>query len=71
METFSKLVLNVFNKVAQFFREVRTELKKVSWPPRKDTFASTSVVLVIVFVIAIFLFIIDQGLSFVIRKILS
>jgi preprotein translocase subunit SecE len=58
-------------KITQFFREVKTELKKVTWPPRKDTVASTSVVLVIVLILAFFLFFVDQGLSFIIRKILS
>ena len=58
-------------KVLQFFREVKTELKKVTWPPRKDTIASTSVVLVIVLILAFFLFLVDQGLSFIVRKILS
>lgn len=61
----------MLNKVIQFFREVKTELKKVTWSSRKETIASTTVVLVIVFIIALFLFVIDQGLSFVIRKILS
>jgi len=58
-------------KITQFFREVKTELKKVTWPPRKEAIASTSVVLVIVFIISLFLFIVDQGLSFIIRRILS
>ncbi|RLA93216.1 MAG: preprotein translocase subunit SecE [Deltaproteobacteria bacterium] len=57
--------------MTQFVREVKTELKKVTWPPRKETIDSTSVVIVLVFIIAIFLFIVDQGLSFIIRKILS
>ena len=61
----------MLDKVIQFFREVKTELKKVTWSSRKETIASTTVVLVIVFIIALFLFVIDQGLSFIIRKILS
>ncbi|MCD6353020.1 MAG: preprotein translocase subunit SecE [Proteobacteria bacterium] len=61
----------MLDKVIQFFREVKTELKKVTWSSRKETIASTTVVLVIVFIIALFLFVIDQGLSFVVRKILS
>lgn len=61
----------VWEKLVQFFLEVKTELKKVTWASRKDTIASTAVILVIVFIIAFFLFIVDQGLSFVIRKILS
>lgn len=61
----------MWEKVVQFFLEVKTELKKVTWSSRKDTIASTAVILVIVFIIAFFLFIVDQGLSLVIRKILS
>jgi len=61
----------VWGKIIQFFHEVKAELKKVNWPTRKETIASTSVVLVIVFIIAVFLFIADQGLSFLIRIILG
>jgi preprotein translocase subunit SecE len=61
----------VWEKIIQFFHEVKAELKKVNWPTRKETIASTSVVLVIVFIIAVFLFIADQGLSFLIRIILG
>jgi len=61
----------VWGKIIQFFHEVKAELKKVNWPTRKETIASTSVVLVIVLIIAVFLFIVDQGLSFLIRIILG
>jgi preprotein translocase subunit SecE len=61
----------VWEKIIQFFHEVKAELKKVNWPTRKETIASTSVVLVIVLIIAVFLFIVDQGLSFLIRIILG
>lgn len=61
----------MWEKIIQFFHEVKAELKKVNWPTRKETIASTSVVLVIVFIIAVFLFIVDQGLSFLIRIILG
>ena len=61
----------MWGKIIQFFHEVKAELKKVNWPTRKETIASTSVVLVIVLIIAVFLFIVDQGLSFLIRIILG
>jgi preprotein translocase subunit SecE len=61
----------VWEKIIQFFHEVKAELKKINWPTRKETIASTSVVLVIVLIIAVFLFIVDQGLSFLIRIILG
>ena len=43
------------------------ELKKVTWPSRKETIASTSVVLVTVFLVAFFLGIVDLGLSRLIK----
>ncbi len=54
-------------KAKQFFREVRVELKKVTWPSRKETIASTSVVLITVFLVAFFLGIVDLGLSRLIK----
>ena len=47
----------------QFLREVRTELKKVTWPGRKETLASTGVVLIIVFFVAAYLGLVDLALS--------
>jgi len=55
----------------QFLREVRTELKKVTWPSRNDTLSGTLVVLVAVFIIAIFLGIVDSGLSKLIKELLK
>ncbi len=60
-----------FEKAKQFFREVRVELKKVTWPSRKETIASTSVVLVTVFLVAFYLGIVDLGLSRLIKMLLE
>jgi len=60
-----------FESVKQFLREVKTELKKVTWPSRKDTLSGTAVVLVAVFIIAIFLGIVDSGLSNLIKALLK
>jgi preprotein translocase subunit SecE len=51
----------------QFLREVRVELKKVTWPTRKETVASTSVVLITVVIISFFLGLVDLGLSRLIK----
>ena len=61
----------VVNTINQFLREVKVELSKVTWPTRKDTIASTSVVLVIVILIAAFLGLVDLGLSKLMRLLLS
>jgi len=60
-----------FEGAKQFLREVRTELKKVTWPSRKDTLSGTAVVLVAVFIIAIFLGIVDSGLSNLVKELLK
>jgi preprotein translocase subunit SecE len=60
-----------FEGAKQFLREVKTELKKVTWPSRKDTLSGTAVVLVAVFIIALFLGIVDSGLSNLIKWVLK
>jgi preprotein translocase subunit SecE len=60
-----------FETSKQFLREVKTELKKVTWPSRKDTLSGTAVVLVAVFIIALFLGIVDSGLSNLIKELLK
>ena len=45
----------VLAKTKSFFAEVRTELNKVTWPTRKETIATTWVVVVIIFLISLYL----------------
>jgi len=51
------------DQLLQFLREVRLELKKVSWPTREQTVASTVMVLMVSIVVAIFLGVVDLGLA--------
>jgi preprotein translocase subunit SecE len=52
-------VKEVTQKVVQFLKEAKIELKKVTWPTPKQTMASTAVVIILVFIVAFFLGIID------------
>ena len=61
----------MFAKILQFLQEVQQELRKVVWPTRKETLASTSVVLIIVIILAFYLGLIDLGLTRIIRVILG
>ena len=54
---------------AQFVQEVRQEAKKVTWPNRKETSISTLMVFIMVFMAAIFFFLVDQGLAWGVRQI--
>jgi preprotein translocase subunit SecE len=56
---------------AEFARQVRQEVAKVTWPSRKETAVTTLMVFVMVFVAAIFFFVADQILAQSVRWILS
>lgn len=56
-------VVEAWEKSWLFLREVRAESRKVTWPSRRDTVASTAAVLAVVFLIALFLGVVDLGLS--------
>ena len=62
---------NIFTKSAQFLREVKVELKKVTWPSRKQTIGSTAVVNALVMLISLFLGVVDFGISSLIRFVLQ
>ena len=61
----------IISKTVQFLREVKMELKKVTWPSRKQTLGSTLVVLILVTIIAFFLGAVDIGLSSLVRVVLQ
>jgi preprotein translocase subunit SecE len=60
----------MYARAVQFLHDVRSELRKVTFPTQKETLASTAVVLVVVFILAMYLGIVDVGLSMVITSIL-
>jgi preprotein translocase subunit SecE len=53
--------------IAEFAREVRQEVARVTWPSRKETLVTTGMVFAMVFVAAVFFFVVDQLLSFGVR----
>ena len=63
--------LNFFQKGVQFLREVQAELKKVTWPNQKQTAGATVVVIILVFIIATFLGLVDVTLSKLVQIVLA
>lgn len=59
------------NRVVRYFKEVRSELTKVTWPSRSETFTLTIVVLVTTVAMSGFLAVVDWGFSQLIRVILQ
>lgn len=62
---------NKNSKAMKFFRETKSELKKVSWPSKSQLFNNTVVILVFIIVATLVLSLLDVGfqklLSFVIK----
>lgn len=55
----------------EFFRQVKAEAKKVTWPTRKETTISTIMVFIMVTICAIFLYFTDQIVATIIQWILG
>lgn len=61
----------IFAAVNEYIKDVRIEMSKVSWPTREELRESTLVVIVMVFVIAIFIGIVDRALSLAFEAIIK
>ena len=58
-------------KPAEFAREVRQEVAKVTWPTRKETGVTTAMVFVMVVVAALFFLVVDQVMAFAVKLVLG
>lgn len=57
-------------QVGDFFEEAKGELKKISWPTKKETVTTSTAVLILVVVMSLFLGLVDLGLAKMIEAIL-
>ena len=48
-----------FARVGKWFRDMKSELKKVQWPTRKQTINNTLIVIACVIVVGVFIWIFD------------
>ena len=55
----------------QFLRQVKQEVKKVSWPTKKEVVQTSTMVLILVAIAATFFFFIDQILGWLVKLILG
>ncbi len=58
-------------ETAQFFREVKVELQKVTFPTRQETVGSTMVVLVLTIILGIYLGLSDWVLARIVQMLLQ
>jgi preprotein translocase subunit SecE len=57
-------IFNYFKRLRTFLVEVRGEFKKVTWPPRREVYGTTIVVVVTVFFFGFYLYGLDVAMSY-------
>jgi preprotein translocase subunit SecE len=57
--------------IIQFFREVRREWDKVTWPTWKETYLTTILVFIMVGLMMLFFFVVDASLNVGVRWLLG
>ena len=55
----------------EYVREVRAEVAKVTWPTRRETMITTSMVFVFVVIAAIFFLLADKIIGFAVQTLLG
>jgi preprotein translocase subunit SecE len=50
-------------RLQQFLREVRVEMRQVTWPTKRDVYATTLVVIVTTIFFALYLWLVDVAVS--------
>jgi len=61
----------MFKNIWQFFKEVKVEFTKVSWPSREELWQSTLIVIIVSGIVAAFIGIVDLGLSQLVTLVLG
>ena len=55
----------------EYLRQVRAEVKKITWPSRQETTVSTLAVFVMVLLASVFMYFADQIIAFIIHFLLT
>ena len=64
-------IKGAWSGIVRFFVESRNELRKVQWPNRKETTVYTTIVIIVSLALSLFIWIVDQGLSFILRWLIA
>jgi len=69
--TTDQMFRRFFARVSEFLSEVKAEIKKMSFPSRPETLASTGVVLILVLILSIFLSSMDHILVRLVKAVIG
>jgi preprotein translocase subunit SecE len=68
---FLGLEVTWMGRLTNFFRDVAREMKKVSWPKRKELTRYTITVVTTVLFVTVFFWIVDMGISELLRTVIK
>jgi preprotein translocase subunit SecE len=71
MKSFIIKTRLLLETIRNFLLEAKVELRKVVWPSMKQTLASTSVVIIVVIIVSVFLGFVDFGLAKFVKLVLG
>ncbi|MBM3771443.1 MAG: preprotein translocase subunit SecE [Acidimicrobiia bacterium] len=63
LETVKEAAGGRWERARLFLSEVRNELKRVTWPSRKEVYATTIVVILTSLIFGLYLFVLDYGVN--------
>lgn len=63
--------MNVFARIRNFFVECKTEMRKIVWPTQKVVWKNTGIVLLMIFMMGVFVAILDTGLMELLGLVMS
>lgn len=66
-----KQKVGFLKKAARYFKDLRSEFKKIVWPTKKQVINNTLVVIVVVVIVGLFVAGLDALLSLLVRLILQ
>jgi len=61
----------MIKKAIDFLNEVKIEIKKVTWPSKKEAVGGTGVVLFTVFIMSVFLGLVDSLLAMIVENLIK
>ena len=59
----SRTETSVFGRIAEFFRDVRSELRQVAWPTRKEVANSATIVFITLVLLVSLIFLLNYAFS--------
>ena len=63
--------LTILKRIARFFRDYKSEVKKIVWPGPRDVVKNTVIVLIMCIIVGAFIWLVDYGLGQLLKLILG